>query len=239
MGLKVSIDTAEFDSLDEKVREHYKQDGDGYKLDADFEDTDGLKNKNSQLLSEVKKLKGRQIPEGFDLDKAIEALEFQDKSERELAIKRGEFDKVRNAMEEKHNLEKAELIDKLSNLVANNAEKDLTVKLVQHGVIESKAGRMAKLLRLEDIKPVQKEDGDLVWRSLDDTQTIDLEKFIPSLRDEWGEFFKPTVASGGGAAGSRITSTNSGELKRSKMSTADKVAYVKQHGQEAYNKLPN
>ena len=97
------------------------------------------------------------------------------------------------------------------------------------------AERLAKLLLLDEIKPVE-ENGKVVWRKIATDEEVRLNEFIPSITDAYGEYFKADNNPGGDAPGNggKVTSGK----KRSTMTRAEKSAYITANGEEAYNKLP-
>lgn len=233
MALNIKLDKTGFDALDDSIKAHYKADGDSYILDADYEDVTGLKSKNSELLAQISKLKGSQLPSGMTAEEIAEALEFKRKAEETTALAKGEFEKVRQQIEDKAKADKEALQIKLESLIKTNAEKDLMMELVKNGVVEKQASRMAKLLQLESIKSVQTDEGSIVWRSLDDTQTIELDKYIPTLKEEWGEFFKANVVTGGGAAGNKDKGSAVKTMTRNafeRLNASEKAQFFKDGG---------
>lgn len=235
MSLKIKISKAEFEQLETTLQGLYIADGVDYRLDADYEDVSGLKNKNAELLEQLKKLKSKQIPDDFDLEAAKKALDDKAKADEDLALQRGEFEKVRKAIEDKAIAEKEELTSQLTNLRNSVAEQELTVELIKNGVFEEHASRMAKLLQLENIKPVQ-ENGKTVCRSLDDTQTINLKEYIPTLKENYSIYYKATNTAGGGASGGQ--SDGSTIVNKSKMTSQEKSKFISENGKDAFLALP-
>lgn len=202
MALKIKLGKADYDALDESLKTLYVQDGDSYKLDADYEDVTGLKAKNEELLGKLKAaVEAGKAFEGMDPEKAREALKKLEAAADDDLLNKRKYDELIAKKTAEWEEEKKTLTEKVSALVNRSAEKDLAVKLTAAGVKPSVANDLALILKANHIKPV--EDGnDVVWKSLDGLETIDLDKFIPGLKESKADYFGSTLGEGSGASGS-------------------------------------
>lgn len=94
------------------------------------EETEGLRNKNQQLLGEVKKFKGiaAKIPEDFDPEAWQELKTREEQAREEAAKQAGKWDEYKAELVETHKAETAALRDReaklqqqLENVLVNNA----------------------------------------------------------------------------------------------------------------------
>lgn len=96
MALKTKIGKADYDGLPEALKTEYIADGDGYKLDADYEDVTGLKNKSAELLAEIKKQKALLEKYGdLDPEAAKAALAARQAAEDEKLKAAGQFEELK------------------------------------------------------------------------------------------------------------------------------------------------
>lgn len=202
MSLKTKIDKAAYDKLADHLKTEYIPDGEGYKLDADYEDVTGLKAKNSELLGKLTDAQkiAKQF-EGLDPDEIKAKLDALSARETEELQAKGKWEELETKLREKHAEESAKLAKKLESIVAANAEKELQLKLVAAGVKENLAEDLAISLRARNIKHVE-DGGKIIWKTLDDTETVDLDKYIPSLKESKADYFKADMGSGSGSGGS-------------------------------------
>lgn len=202
--LKATLTQSEYDALTDSLKEIYTQSGENWLLDAEgVEDVSGLKAKNAELLAELKK-KGTLAKqfEGLDPDEARRALDELTKIEEKKLLDRQKFDELLAKKEGEYAGQIKTLEERYARQFASSADTDLRLKLIANGVREDLAEEFAIVLKAKNLKAVD-ENGAIVWKSLDDTETIELDKFIPSLKDTGkAVFFKSSDASGSGASGS-------------------------------------
>jgi hypothetical protein len=138
-----------------------------------------------------------------DLDPvaAKAALEAATKAESENLVAKGQWEELEKKLREAHTTELQARDAKLGQMFETNAEKDLRLTLAAKGVFEEEAENLSIILRNKHLKPVD-DGGKTVWKSLDDTQIIDLEAYVPTLKGSYAKFFKADNASGSGASGS-------------------------------------
>lgn len=200
------------------------------------EATAGLKAKRDELLEDNKKLKEahKNLQEQID-----EIKTAKEEAEAAAAEKSGDVEKVKAALEAKFQKE----LDKLKTL---NADKDAKLHnlLIENGLTEAltKAGVAPQYLDAAKALVKTKHKAEIAEQDGNIAATFD-GKPLSDFVTEWtqGEHGKHFVASpdngGGGAKGT----TGGGKAtveKRSEMNHTQKAAYIKEHGQEAYLKLP-
>jgi hypothetical protein len=203
--LKAVLMAGDYELLDDSLKTFYVQSGDNWTLDADgIEDVSGLKAKNAELLAELKK-RGDLVKQfdGLDAETARKALDEMAKLEEKKLLDRQKFDELLAKREDEFKKREQDLQTRYQQVFESSAETDLRMKLVANGVRDELAEEFAIILKAKHIKPVE-ESGKTVWRSLaNDAETIDLDKFIPSLKGNGkAVFFKASDASGSGASGS-------------------------------------
>lgn len=251
MALKLTVD--KLDDIPEAVRPLYKADGDKFRLEVEgVEDVGGLKAalaaeraKADALEKESKRLKKLgKTPE--EIEAALAELDGIKGDKLKAA---GDFDALLKQNLDKFAAKEAELTGQNEGLKKRLRElavdNQLKAALLKAGVtpegldliplkaanrvnVEFKDGAEAIEIAGEDGKPMA---GSASGRAtLDDLVGEYVAKF-PSL-------FKGSGAGGGGMHPSGGHGAGSAG-QRSKMTAAEKGAYIKEHGREAYLKLPN
>lgn len=217
------------------------------------EDIAGLKAKNGEVIGENKTLKqqlqdaqafAKQF-EGLDVE-FLKALADKAKSDEEAALlAKGEVEEVvsrrlaaRNAEIEKTlSAKDAELEAYRSKEAAWRQDKvhaELTTQAVALGVLPEAVGDLLGLygskFTVDESGAVVAADGAL---GKDGKTPLTAAELLADLRESKPYFFaKP---SGGAANGSDLKTNKVG---RGSMSAQDKAEYIKNHGQDAYLKLP-
>lgn len=196
--LKARIAQGDYDKLEEAIKGFYVADGDGFKLDSDHEPVDGLIAKRDELLGKLTKFKDF---EGLDAAEVKQKLaDLATRENEELAAK-GKWDELEANIRAKHAEEIKVRDEKLLTIIRDNARKDLRMALVKNGADEEYVDDLETTLTTNHIKFVEL-DGKAVWKTIDDTEVIDFEKYIPKLKESKAKFFKADLGSGSGATGS-------------------------------------
>lgn len=194
--------------------------------DAVAEEVKGLKAKNAELIDANKKLRKGQEIDPADLERA-----------------ENERDQYKQQLNDANKaLKKANTDVEAANKRADAAEGFGTKLLVENGLNEAlaKAGvtnpvhqKAAKAMLGGQVQIVA--DGDSRVAKVGDKALAD---FVTEWAgsDEGKHFVTAADVSGGGAQGaSRASSAPS---KRTEMNHAQKADYIRKHGQDAYNSLP-
>lgn len=232
--LKTTLGKAEHDALDESLKSLYIPEGDGFKLDADFEDVSGLKAKRDELLgklTEAQKLT-KQF-EGLDPEKAKEAIAKLSELEDGQLLKKQQFDELFNKKKGEWDTERDGLLKKIDTIVAKSAKRDLAMKLAENGVNPTLANDLALVLTNEHIKYAE-DNGEAVWKSMDGLETIDLDKYIPGLKESKAAYFNSKLAPGAGTTpGSKEGGGNAKTMPEAQfdsLSPQDQAAFINSGG---------
>ena len=95
MTLKTKLGKAEYDALDESLKTFYVAAGDGYRLDADYEDVDGLKAKRDEFREKYEAARDNlKRFEGIDPDKAREVIAKHSEAEENDLLNKRKYDEL-------------------------------------------------------------------------------------------------------------------------------------------------
>lgn len=201
---------------------------------------DALKEQNSKLSETAKSI------DGLDLDKARELLDQHEKGRFDDMVKNGEVDKLlqervekvssgyqskldeANAKAEKIASERDALMGRIT---AGELAKAAAEAGVQPTAIDDVINRIGKNFTVDKDGKLAAVDGYIDSKG----QPMKADASIAALKESAPHLFGQ--ASGTGAKGN-TSKGYTGELNRSKMSVSDKTAYISEHGQEAFLKLP-
>lgn len=201
--LKTTISKADFDSLDDSLKGFYVDAGDGYKLDADFEDVSGLKAKNAELLAELKK-RGDIVKqfEGLDPEQAKQALEQLSKIEEEKLLSKQKFEEVlgKKQTEWEKALEK-ERAEK-SAILTGYKQKELALTLAQKYGVRKEYLDLAAM-RLDGEIEVEAANGSLALKVKNGVGDTAFDELVNGLKTSYPALFESNGASGSGASGSQ------------------------------------
>ena len=222
--LKATLTKGEFEGLDESLKTFYIESGEGYLLDAEgVEDVSGLKAKRDELLKDLKaKADLLKQFEGLDADAARKALDEMEKLEEQKLLSKQKFDEVLAKREKEFNDKLKAFEERYNRRFSSDADKDLQIKLIAAGVREDRAEDLAIILKTKNIKAVD-NDGVTDWRTLDTDESVELEKYIPGLKESKADYFKPNGATGSGASGSN---SFGGGVDLDKMSPEQMLAFA-------------
>lgn len=201
--LKAKMSKADFDALDESLKEYYVASGDDYVLDAEgVEDVTGLKNKIAELLKAGKdKTELLKAFEGLDPEAAKKALEEMAKIEEKKLADKGKYDELLGKQKTEFETKLAEATKARETTLAGLKAEKLTNFLVKNGILADRAkyalGDVAELIELTE--------GDAGFQLKLKNGTGDaseLDKVISDLKTNSGFLFAASGASGSGATGS-------------------------------------
>lgn len=216
--------------------------------------TTGLKSKNSELLGTIKTTKGELDQfkgqfEGLDIEAVKGLLKKASEDEETKLIAEGKIDEVFNRRTERYRADVDKQIQAKDAEISRHVEanKKLAGRALSDAILQaaSKAGALPEAM--EDI--VQRaraagwtvnEDGDVVAMSGDEP-VLGKDGKTPLTPHEWAESLRESAphlwprAMGAGQTGDKGAK---GAKKRSDMTPEEMAAYIKEHGQEAYLKLP-
>lgn len=266
MPLQATLDSLE--GLPEEFHEDYEQrDGkfhlkilDGFVAKDQVEDVTGLKSalekereaarKAAARARALEEKVGEVDPEDYARLKELEAKQEEDK-----AKKAGEWDKLRDQMTTKHNEELNKRTAREQALIKALESKTVDAEAVS--AINDLEGNVTLLLpHVKGHVKMVEEDGEFVARVVDDKgdprvngegKFLTVRELVSEMRDQetYANAFKSQSASGGGTppggggqGGGGKPRGIPGDLKRSSMSTKEKVAFIKEHGEAKFMDLP-
>lgn len=256
MALAFTVDS--LDSVDESARALYVQDGDKFRLDLDgYEDPTGLKtalqrerdaNKDAKKKLDEAKQFSAQF-DGLDINaiKALVAKTSQDEETRLIA--EGKLDVVLEKRTERlrgdftKQLEAANAKATAAEQRANRFDQKVLADSIRSAAL--KAGALPEaaediILRARGTFKLN-ENGDAVAYDGDEP-ILGKDGKTPLTPAEWAETLKETAphlwprATGAGQVGDK--GGKGGGQSRGKMSDGEKAAYIREHGQAAFLKLP-
>jgi DNA-directed RNA polymerase subunit F len=261
MALKAVLDT--IDDLSDDLKSHYQQSEDGkFMLSVEpvggfaLEDVTGLKTALGQERTTRQNLEKQVVKfKDIDPDKAREALEkLEELAEIDPAkeadkIANTKFEAAKAQLLEKHTSEITTRDERINGLTGT-IDKLLREQRATMALAEAK-GAVDLLLPhvLASTRTVEKEPGRFEVEVIDKDGNVridgkgnnmDIKGLVAEMRqsEAFGRAFDGTGHSGSGKQPGGGTG-GSGTLKRSKMTTAQKAEYVREHGQEAFLKLPS
>jgi hypothetical protein len=267
MPLQATLDT--LDGLSEELHEEYEADAEGkfqLKLlkglvSADkVEDVTGLKSalqkerENNKTLTQSRRALEEQYA-GFDPDEFTRLKELEEKDNENKAEKKGEWDKLKVQMTDKHTEELGKRDAREAKLLTALERKTIDAEAVA-ALNEFKGNVTLLLPHVKGHVKMVEEDGAFVARVVDDAGNprvngdgnfLTVRELVSEMRDQdtYATAFDNTVKSGGGTppgGGGEGPGGKKGvipsDLKRSSMITKDKVAFIKEHGEDEFMKLP-
>jgi len=225
MALKTKIGKAEFEKLSEDLKKEYIADGDGYKLDADYEDVSGLKAKRDELLAELADIKKKaKAFDGIDPEKAKAALEAAAKAEEEGLAAKGEYETLKAKLEDRHAKELAAANERADSVIGKLRAEKIANLAVSKGV---KADRIKAALAEGDLDSIfDLDENDFSVKKKDgigDAKEID--EIFSGLKTSKPYLFEAGNTEGGGAAGSQTSGGGTPkQLKKSEVDQLDAAA---------------
>lgn len=202
MGLKTRISKADFDSLNDILKTEYIPDGDGYKLDADYEDVTGLKSKRDELLAELAKAKSQMKAfDGLDPEAARKALVAAQAAEDEKLKAAGEFEKLREQLEARHKAEVEKAVAERNTILSNLKREKLANVLTEKGVLPDRVKYLLGELDPQ-IELAATENGFQLKKIGGIGDAAEFEQIIASVKESSPFFFANDLTPGSGASGS-------------------------------------
>ena len=225
MGLKVVLDT--LDGLDEATQSFYAEKDGAYVLDVEGVDNhpDVANLRNAYQAEKTKRQE-----QGKKLETTQARLAELEAKPNPTKADDAEILKLREALEGERDQWKTKATELEGTVYKLTVENQLDAALRDAGIADPGLAMGAKALLQGKIKVA---DGKPVAET--DMGPIALSEYVKRWASSDGAAYvsKP---SGGGAGGSK--GGGAGAQKRSGMSAAEKAAYLAEHGQAAYLKLP-
>ena len=225
MGLKVVLET--LDGLDEATQSFYAEKDGAYVLDVEGVDNhpDVANLRNAYQAEKTKRQE-----QGKKLETTQARLAELEAKPNPTKADDAEILKLREALEGERDQWKTKATELEGTVYKLTVENQLDAALRSAGITDPGLAMGAKALLQGKIKVA---DGKPVAET--DMGPIALSEYVKRWASSDGAAYvsKP---SGGGAGGSK--GGGAGAQKRSGMSAAEKAAYLAEHGQAAYLKLP-
>ena len=191
----------------------------------------------------------------IDPEDYVRLKELENKQEEDKAKKAGEWDKLRVQMTDKHNEELGKRDTREASLLTALERKTIDADAVA-ALNEFKGNVTLLLPHVKGHVQMVEEEGAFVARVVDDAgnprvngegKFLTVRELVSEMRDQetYAKAFEADTKGGGGTppgGGGGKPPGGKGvipsDLKRGSMSTKDKVAFIKEHGEDEYMKLP-
>ena len=247
--LKYNVDSLE--AVDEPLRALYEQDGDKFKLKVEgVEDTSGLKNALSaerKRAAELEKQTKTWKTLGRTPEEIAELVQAAEQKAQTEAERKGEWDKLRSQMNEKHALDLKQKDETIGQM-----RKRLQAELVDAKAVAaiSSADGVSELL-LPHVQRFTKVDDDFNVVVVDAKgdprvngkgEPLSIADLVVEMKanEIYGRAFKASGHSGSGTQPSNGSGGMPTDIKsRSDFkSSKERTDWVTKHGPDAYLKLP-
>jgi len=233
MALKTKLDKVSYEALHDELKKEYIPDGDGYKLDADYEDVTGLKAKRDELLKELTDAKKQMKAfDGLDAEAAKKALETAMAAEDEKLKAAGEFERLQALKDERHKADLDKATAETQKILANLKREKLANALTEKGVLPDRVKYLIGEL-----------DGQLELASTDNGFSLkkiggigdaaEFDGIIESVKTNSPFFFAADGASGSGASGSDGTGGSAKTMPMAQfgaLGVKEQAAFIKSGG---------
>ncbi len=234
MALKIKIAKGDYEALDDSLKTLYVADGDNFKLDADYEDVTGLKNKANELLAEQKRLKEQMKAfDGLDPEAARAALAAAQEAEHNKLKDEGNFDKLKEeyerriaAAEEKARKEFEAVANEKNAILANLKRERLANVLTEKGVLPDRVKYLVGELD-STIELVSGEHGFSLKKIGGIGDDTEFNAIIEDVKTKSPFFFAADNIAGSGASGSDRNGGNGKTITRKQYET-NPLQYAKQ-----------
>lgn len=194
---------------------------------------------------------------GVDLDKYEEMLTAQAEAEEREAEKKGEWEKLKAQMREQHQKE-LETREQRTTRLKKELERHLIDSQATSAINELQGNVTLLLPHVKaHVTLIEGDDGSYKAQVVDDTGTprvngdgnlLTIKDLVSEMRSSevYAGAFKATEKSGGGTPPADGGKGGSGggdgkppkDQRRSEMSPKEKVAYIKEYGNDAFMSLP-
>jgi len=265
MPLQATLESLE--SLPEEFHEDYEEKDGKFHLkllnglvSADkVEDVSGLKSalakERENASNSSKKLRALEEQfSGIDLEEYNRLKELEKTEAEKNAEKKGEWDKLKLQMTEAHNEELGKRTERENKLLSVLERKTIDAEAIS--ALNELEGNVQLLLpHVKNHVKMVEEDGTFVARVVDDQGNprvngegnfLTVKELVSEMRDQdtYAGAFKVGAKSGtgtppgGSGEGNGKKGVIPSDLKRGVMKTKDKIAFIKEHGEAEFMKLP-
>lgn len=242
MALKTKIAKGDFEALDESLKTLYVADGDNYKLDADYEDVTGLKNKANELLAEQKRLKEQMKAfDGLDPEAARAAIKAAQEAEDAKLEASGNIEAIRKqyeeriiALEAKHAAERDTDRSEYDATLATLKHERLANILTEKGVLPDRVKYVVHDLNNET-ELIRGDNGFEVRKKGGIGDAPEFDAMIEGIKTRSPFFFAADNIAGSGASGSNSNNGSGGGKTMPKaqwdaLGVREQAAFIKSGG---------
>lgn len=193
------------------------------------EEAKGLKSKNTELLGKLKTFQ----------DQLDEIKTAKEEADALAAEKSGDIEKIKETLKNQYTKQidtlQAQLQDKDGKLHGLLVDNGLTDSLSKAGVAPQHLDVVKAYIKSQNKAEITEIDGKVVAQ----LNGVPLTDFVTQWAqgDQGKHYIAAPQNSGGGANGANGSGKATSGLKKAEMTVKDKTAYIREHGQEAYNKL--
>lgn len=242
----------DINAVPEAIRNLYSEDGGKFRLNVKgVEPVDGLKSaleKERKAARELEKKVKRWESLGKSDEEIADLLKKAEDAEQSEAERKGEWDKLRAQMNEKHQTELKSREDKIAAM-QSTLERHLIDATATAAIAAEKGVPDLLLPHVQRHVRVVDEDGEFAVRVVDAKgdprvdakgEPLTIADLVKEMKasEIFGRAFEASGNTGSGkqpGSGSGGTGT---AKPRGKMSLEEKADFIAQHGQEAYQALP-
>jgi len=211
----------------------------------------------NELEKQIKGLEGATVTDE-EKEELKQLREARQKAEEDRKRREGEFDKWREEISGKHKKEIQDIVaerDQLRSAICNDSVKSQIAEACNE--FQGRAKILEPLIRqniqtefVDGRVEVTVVDSDGTKKLDDDGRPLSIRAFVEQMSadKEYADLFASQQRNGGGSSsdsgrddsesGSGGEKPDTKGLKRSEMSKKDKVAFIREHGEDEYMKLP-
>lgn len=246
------------DEVPEPLRPFYEERNGEWVPSVDTEDTTALKNAYQRVKDAEKALRQRfgNLPDDITGEQILDLLEKQRTRDEQESLKAGEFDKLKGQLIEQHAKEMAKATGRVKSL-----EGTIHKLLIDNEVMKVLGDKDVGVKSIELLKPhvaskvrvVEDAEGVFKIQVLDDKgeprigdaqgSSFTVRALVDEMRanTNFAPAFSAPASSGSGAGEGKSQSQlpGSGAVRSIKdlRTDADKVAFIRENGREAFEKL--
>lgn len=199
----------------------------------EVKDAAAVLKKNEELLAEVKKYKDlAKQAEGFDFDKARAAIEAQEKAEQDRLTKKGEWDKLKEQLDQRHATELQKAKDAHDALLRNLKREKLTNLLTEKGVLPDRVKYLVHEID-PNVELVSDDNGFFLTKKGGIGDATEFDLMIDSIKTASPFFFASQTQPGGNAQGSGNSAGSGKTMPKSQWDTLthkEQAAFIKSGG---------
>jgi hypothetical protein len=235
--LEITLSKEKYDSLSDELKNFYVpvQKGEGYELEGVASISRALeteKNRNEETISKAKQAALKEALGDIDPEAAKAAVAQLQQIETDKLTKKGEWDTLREQLENRHKAELEKVTAQHDSLLSTLKREKLTNVLTEKGVLPDRAKYLVHELDAQ-IELENSESGFSLKKKGGIGDAVEFDALIENVKVASPFFFAGQTQSGGGATGS---GGNAGggktmpEAQFDSMSPREQAAYISSGG---------